>query len=142
RRLGAHHGADIRSGGAHPYRQGQARGGQAFPTVGTLCGLWRCLRDAWTTPARWPRYHLGSYYAAPASSSPDGEMIVQAAHDKIAGIGVDLLKVDRIERVYARYGAKFVSRILGLEETEKFQQRHQRDPKRGIRFLATRFAAK
>ena len=60
----------------------------------------------------------------------------------IAGIGVDLLRLDRIERVYARYGEKFVHRILGPEEISKFRLRSQRDPQRGIRFLATRFAAK
>lgn len=69
-------------------------------------------------------------------------MIVQAAQGKIAGIGVDLLKVDRIEQVFRRHGEKFVRRILGPEEIDKFNQRYQRDPKRGIRFLATRFAAK
>lgn len=69
-------------------------------------------------------------------------MIAQAAQGKIAGIGVDLLKVGRIEQVFERHGAKFVKRILGPEEVEKFHQRFQRDPQRGIRFLATRFAAK
>ena len=69
-------------------------------------------------------------------------MIVQAAEGKIAGIGVDLLKVDRIEQVFKRHGEKFVRRILGPEEIDKFNQRYQRDPKRGMRFLATRFAAK
>ena len=69
-------------------------------------------------------------------------MIAQAAQGKIAGIGVDLLKVDRIEQVFGRHGVKFVERILGPEEIEKFHQRYQRDPQRGIRFLATRFAAK
>lgn len=69
-------------------------------------------------------------------------MDAQALKGKIAGIGVDLLRVDRIERVFARHGAKFVARILGPQEIEKFHQRYQRDPQRGIRFLATRFAAK
>lgn len=60
----------------------------------------------------------------------------------IAGIGMDLLRLDRIERIYARYGEKFVRRILGPEEIQKFRSRQQRDPQRGLRFLATRFAAK
>src|SRR5690606_25725245 len=60
----------------------------------------------------------------------------------IAGIGMDLLRLDRIERVYALYGEKFVQRILGPQEIEKFRLRCQRDPLRGIRYLATRFAAK
>ncbi|NYT85736.1 holo-ACP synthase [Pollutimonas harenae] len=65
-----------------------------------------------------------------------------AAVPGIAGIGVDLLRLDRIEGVYARHGEKFVRRILGPQEIEKFRLRSQRDPQRGIRFLATRFAAK
>ncbi|MGB6102683.1 MAG: holo-ACP synthase [Pusillimonas sp.] len=69
-------------------------------------------------------------------------MMTDAGQAGIAGIGVDLLRLDRIERVYARHGEKFVHRILGPQEIEKFRLRHQRDPRRGIRFLATRFAAK
>lgn len=60
----------------------------------------------------------------------------------VAGIGVDLLRVDRVQRVYDRYGEKFVLRILGPQERVVFYRRFQRDPRRGIRYLATRFAAK
>lgn len=60
----------------------------------------------------------------------------------IAGIGTDLLQVDRIERVYARHGERLVARILGPQEIEVFRRRAARDPQRGIRYLATRFAAK
>jgi len=60
----------------------------------------------------------------------------------IGGIGVDLLRVDRIAHVYARHGERFVRRILGEAEILVFQRRWQRDPQRGLRYLATRFAAK
>jgi len=60
----------------------------------------------------------------------------------VAGIGVDILRVARIESAYARHGFKFVQRILGPQEIDKFMARRQRDDRRGIRFLATRFAAK
>lgn len=60
----------------------------------------------------------------------------------VAGIGVDLLRLDRIERVFARHGERFIHRILGPQEIEKFRLRYGRDPQRGLRFLATRFAAK
>jgi len=60
----------------------------------------------------------------------------------IAGIGMDLLRVDRVERAYAHHGERFVQRILGAEELLKFHARRRRDPVRGLRFLATRFAAK
>lgn len=69
-------------------------------------------------------------------------MIAHAAQGKIAGIGVDLMRVERIAQAFARHGQKFVERILGPQEIEKFHRRYQRDPQRGIRFLATRFAAK
>ncbi|WP_269495106.1 holo-ACP synthase [Castellaniella sp. S9] len=60
----------------------------------------------------------------------------------IAGIGTDLLRIERIERVYARHGERFVARILGADEQVVFRRRAARDPRRGIRYLATRFAAK
>lgn len=60
----------------------------------------------------------------------------------VGGIGVDLLRVHRIEQVYGRHGEKFARRILGPQEIEKFRLRYQRDPSRGLRFLASRFAAK
>lgn len=60
----------------------------------------------------------------------------------IAGIGTDLVRLERIQRVYQRHGAKFVKRILGQQEIVVFERRNQRDAHRGMRFLATRFAAK
>ncbi|TEA77375.1 holo-ACP synthase [Allopusillimonas ginsengisoli] len=66
----------------------------------------------------------------------------QAGPSSIAGIGVDLLRLERIEQAFARRGDKFVQRILGPQEITKFRARYARDPMRGLRFLATRFAAK
>ncbi|MFQ1064196.1 holo-ACP synthase [Bordetella trematum] len=60
----------------------------------------------------------------------------------IAGIGMDLIRVDRIERALARHGERFAEKVLGAQELEKFRARSARDPQRGVRFLATRFAAK
>lgn len=60
----------------------------------------------------------------------------------IAGIGTDVIYIQRIERIFERKGLRFAQRILGDEELVIFQRRYQRDPARGIRFLATRFAAK
>lgn len=60
----------------------------------------------------------------------------------IAGIGIDLLRIDRIERALARHGDRFAEKILGAEELQKFHVRRNRDPQRGVTFLATRFAAK
>jgi holo-[acyl-carrier protein] synthase len=55
---------------------------------------------------------------------------------------MDLLRIERIERALARHGDRFAEKILGPEELVKFRARRARDPARGIRFLATRFAAK
>jgi holo-[acyl-carrier protein] synthase len=60
----------------------------------------------------------------------------------IAGIGTDLIRIDRIARALDRHGDRFAKRILGPEELQKFHARRARDPARGVRFLATRFAAK
>jgi holo-[acyl-carrier-protein] synthase len=60
----------------------------------------------------------------------------------IAGVGIDLLRVERIERALARHGDRFAQKVLGGEEYAKFLARRSRDPRRGVRFLATRFAAK
>ena len=60
----------------------------------------------------------------------------------IAGIGTDLIYISRIQKAFDRHGERFLKRILVAGEREKFQRRYDRDPHRGITFLATRFAAK
>lgn len=60
----------------------------------------------------------------------------------IAGIGTDLIYINRIQKAFDRHGERFLKRILGADEKEKFQRRYDRDPHRGVTFLATRFAAK
>jgi len=60
----------------------------------------------------------------------------------IAGIGIDLLRIDRIERALARRGERFAEKILGPDEIQTYRRRRARDERRGVRYLATRFAAK
>lgn len=60
----------------------------------------------------------------------------------VAGIGTDLIRVERIARAYERQGERFARRILGERELAVFHARLKRDQARGIRYLATRFAAK
>jgi holo-[acyl-carrier protein] synthase len=55
----------------------------------------------------------------------------------IFGIGVDVLKVDRIERVYQKYGERFVRHLLMPDERVQLER-----TARPVRFLAMRFAAK
>ncbi|MBI1889640.1 MAG: holo-ACP synthase [Burkholderiales bacterium] len=60
----------------------------------------------------------------------------------IFGIGTDIIQISRIEAALARHGDRFAEKILGTEELEKFRRRKAKVEARGIRFLATRFAAK
>jgi holo-[acyl-carrier protein] synthase len=55
----------------------------------------------------------------------------------IFGIGTDIVRLERIERIYARHGDRFVERLLLPAEAQAFRN----DP-REARFLAMRFAAK
>ena len=60
----------------------------------------------------------------------------------IYGIGTDIIRIDRIEAALQRHGDRFAERILGPEEMGKYLRRKEKMAARGIRFLATRFAAK
>lgn len=67
---------------------------------------------------------------------------VRESTSAIAGVGIDLLRIERVEQALARRGDRFAQKILGADELAKFAARRSRDPQRGVRFLATRFAAK
>jgi holo-[acyl-carrier protein] synthase len=60
----------------------------------------------------------------------------------IYGIGTDLIEIERIEAALARHGERFARRILGPEEMLRYLARGERVQRRGIAYLATRFAAK
>lgn len=60
----------------------------------------------------------------------------------IYGIGTDILRIERIRDAVARNGPRFARRILGPEEMLIYLHRSARLEARGLRFLATRFAAK
>lgn len=60
----------------------------------------------------------------------------------IYGIGTDILMISRVEAALARHGDRFAQRILGDDEMRRYQHRKARVEARGVRFLATRFAAK
>ncbi|MES1190346.1 MAG: holo-ACP synthase [Steroidobacter sp.] len=55
----------------------------------------------------------------------------------IFGIGTDLVKMERMEKVYERHGDRLINHLLLPQELALF-----RDNKRPVRFLAMRFAAK
>jgi holo-[acyl-carrier protein] synthase len=60
----------------------------------------------------------------------------------IYGIGTDIIQISRVEAALARHGDRFAHKILGPEEFEKYVRRRGKVEARGVRFLATRFAAK
>ncbi len=55
----------------------------------------------------------------------------------IRAIGVDIVNVERIAQLHARYGERLVHKLLGRREQMAFQQRADKSL-----FLAGRFAAK
>jgi holo-[acyl-carrier protein] synthase len=60
----------------------------------------------------------------------------------IFGIGTDILRIERVAAALSRHGDRFAEKILGAEELEKYHRRKDKVAARGLRFLATRFAAK
>ena len=60
----------------------------------------------------------------------------------IFGIGTDIVEIGRIRGVVARFGDRFAHRILGTRELERYRHRRAHSEERGIKYLATRFAAK
>ncbi|MCH8159098.1 MAG: holo-ACP synthase [Proteobacteria bacterium] len=55
----------------------------------------------------------------------------------IFGVGIDIVELSRMQSAYDRFGEKFARRILMEEEMELYRR-----SKRGVRFLAMRFAGK
>ncbi|SEA34882.1 holo-ACP synthase [Variovorax sp. YR216] len=60
----------------------------------------------------------------------------------IYGIGTDVCDVRRISATLERQGERFARKVLGDAEFAVWQARSARWPKRGLRYLATRFSAK
>jgi len=60
----------------------------------------------------------------------------------IVGIGTDLCDVRRIREALDRRGDRFAEKVLGEREMAVWRARTARSPVRGLRYLATRFAAK
>jgi len=53
----------------------------------------------------------------------------------IVGLGIDVVELDRIERIWNRFGMRFARRILTIREQERL-------PRNAVAYLASRFAAK
>jgi holo-[acyl-carrier protein] synthase len=60
----------------------------------------------------------------------------------IFGIGADICDIRRIAAAVERHGDKFSVKILSSAERITYTSRYTKNSERGIRYLATRFAAK
>ena len=60
----------------------------------------------------------------------------------IYGIGTDICDIRRIAAAINSHGERFSRKILGAAEQPVYTSRYQNNTHRGIRYLATRFAAK
>ena len=60
----------------------------------------------------------------------------------IYGIGTDICDVRRIAASLERHGERFAEKVLADGELATWRARSARWPERGVRYLATRFAAK
>lgn len=60
----------------------------------------------------------------------------------IYGIGTDICRIERVALSLQRFGGRFAERILGTSELQEYDRRNSKNPKRGLLYLATRFAGK
>lgn len=60
----------------------------------------------------------------------------------IYSIGTDIIQIARVEAALDHHGDRFAERVLGDQEQEKYHRCKAKVEARGLRFLATRFAAK
>ncbi|MFZ6746662.1 holo-ACP synthase [Undibacterium sp. JH2W] len=60
----------------------------------------------------------------------------------IYGIGTDIVQISRMQEAIERNGERFAEKILGPEELAIYRERKALVEARGLRYLATRFAAK
>lgn len=60
----------------------------------------------------------------------------------IFGIGTDIVQISRIENATKKNNDRFAEKILGADELVVYLDRKAKSEVRGLKFLATRFAAK
>ncbi len=60
----------------------------------------------------------------------------------IYGVGTDIIEIARVQGVMERTRGRFAEKVLGPDELAKYHARKARSERRGLAFLATRFAAK
>lgn len=68
--------------------------------------------------------------------------VVPSVSGAIYGIGTDIIQIERVEGVMQRTHGRFAEKVLGPDELRIYHARKARSARRGLAFLATRFAAK
>ena len=71
------------------------------------------------------------------STAGDGPAGIRGSAGLIAGIGVDIVEIERMEKLHARYGERLARRLLDATEFEEYRRSETKS-----RLLARRFAAK
>lgn len=60
----------------------------------------------------------------------------------IKGIGIDLAKIQRFERTLAKFGPRFLKKVLHTSEIQKFEALSPDLPQQRSQFIASRWAVK
>lgn len=60
----------------------------------------------------------------------------------LVGHGIDMVSIERIQRVHSRFALRFTSKVLAPEERQEFGEIALRNPQQSIVYLAGRWAAK
>ena len=60
----------------------------------------------------------------------------------IFGVGTDIVQISRIKNAMTNNDSRFAEKILGADELDVYLERKAKSEARGLKFLATRFAAK
>ncbi|MBW0454248.1 MAG: holo-ACP synthase [Candidatus Kinetoplastibacterium crithidii] len=67
---------------------------------------------------------------------------MMVASNYIAGVGVDILSVNRVNSLFMKYKYHFLDKVLGSIERDCFNKRFDSNYYRGIRYITTRISAK
>ena len=75
-------------------------------------------------------------------NEPNAHTAAASVSGAIYGIGTDIIQIERVEGVMQRTNGRFAEKVLGADELRVYHARKARSERRGLAFLATRFAAK
>lgn len=68
--------------------------------------------------------------------------VLRVTGGRVVGHGVDIVAIDRLKRVYGRFGVRFLKKMLSAEELTEFASIQDKNPQRAATYMAGRWAAK